>query len=40
MPWAENLVERSRSGKGAHIWMFFEKPILAVTARKFGTIPT
>ena len=31
------LVERSRSGKGAHIWMFFEKPILAVTARKFGT---
>ncbi len=31
------LVERSRSGKGAHIWMFFEKPILAITARKFGT---
>ena len=31
------LVERSRSGKGAHIWMFFEKPILAVTARRFGT---
>ncbi len=31
------LIERSRSGKGAHIWMFFEKPILAVTARKFGT---
>ncbi|MCQ2499613.1 MAG: DEAD/DEAH box helicase family protein [Lachnospiraceae bacterium] len=30
------LVERSRSGKGAHIWMFFEKPILAATARKFG----
>ena len=31
------LVERSRSGKGAHIWMFFAKPILAITARKFGT---
>ena len=31
------LVERSRSGKGAHIWMFFEKPILAAVARKFGT---
>ena len=31
------LVERSRSGKGSHIWMFFEKPILAMTARKFGT---
>ena len=31
------LVERSRSGKGAHIWMFFEKPILASIARRFGT---
>ncbi|SHI02770.1 hypothetical protein SAMN02745229_01298 [Butyrivibrio fibrisolvens DSM 3071] len=31
------LVERSRSGKGAHIWMFFEKPILALTARRFGS---
>lgn len=31
------LVERSRSGNGAHIWMFFEKPILAITARRFGS---
>lgn len=31
------LVERSRSGKGAHIWIFFEKPILASIARRFGT---
>lgn len=31
------LVERSRSGKGAHFWIFFEKPIPASTARRFGT---
>ncbi|WP_248405434.1 TOTE conflict system archaeo-eukaryotic primase domain-containing protein [Butyrivibrio fibrisolvens] len=31
------LVERSRSGNGAHIWMFFERPILASTARRFGS---
>ena len=31
------LVERSRSGKGAHIWIFFEKPVPAVIARRFGT---
>lgn len=32
------LVERSRSGKGAHIWLFFEDPIPAFIARKFGTV--
>ena len=32
----EPLVERSRSGKGAHIWIFFDKPIAASLVRKFG----
>lgn len=30
------LVERLRSGKGAHIWIFFDKPIAASLVRKFG----
>ena len=30
------LIERSRSGRGAHIWIFFEKPIQASLARSFG----
>ena len=32
------LTERSRSGKGAHIWMFFQKPVPARMARLFGTV--
>ena len=30
-------VERSRSGNGAHAWFFFDEPISAALARKFGT---
>lgn len=30
------VVERSRSGKGAHLWIFFKEMILARLARKFG----
>jgi superfamily II DNA or RNA helicase len=29
-------LERSRSGKGGHVWMFFNRPISASLARKFG----
>ena len=31
-------IERSRSGNGAHGWIFFAGPVPAVTARRLGTI--
>lgn len=30
------LVERSRSGNGAHVWFFFTEPVPAAIARKMG----
>jgi superfamily II DNA or RNA helicase len=30
------VVERSRSGNGAHVWFFFSAPVSAATARKLG----
>ncbi len=30
------VVERSRSGNGAHVWMFFDRPVLAADARRLG----
>lgn len=29
-------VERSRSGDGGHVWMFFEQPVPAASARRIG----
>lgn len=31
-------IERSRSGNGAHAWIFFHEPVPAVLARRLGTI--
>lgn len=34
----EVAIERSRSGNGAHAWIFFEEPISAKIARSLGTL--
>lgn len=31
-------VEKSRSGKGFHIWLFFSEKVKAITARKLGSL--
>ncbi len=33
-----HLVERSRSGNGAHVWFFFKEPVKASVARRFGSM--
>jgi superfamily II DNA or RNA helicase len=32
------VLERSRSGNGGHVWIFFETPVLAGLARKLGSL--
>lgn len=34
----EVYIERSRSGKGGHAWIFFQEPIAARLARQLGTL--
>ncbi len=34
----EVAIERSRSGNGAHAWIFFQEPVSAAAARKLGSL--
>lgn len=31
-------IERSRSGNGGHVWLFFSEPVAAADARRLGTL--
>lgn len=31
-------LERSRSGNGGHVWLFFSEPVAASEARRLGTL--
>lgn len=31
-------LERSRSGNGGHVWIFFDRPVSAIIARKLGAL--
>lgn len=31
------LIERSRSGLGAHVWVLFSRPVAAAVARRLGS---
>ena len=31
------VLERSRSGHGGHVWLFFEEPVTAASARRLGS---
>ena len=33
----ESYIEISKSGNGAHAWIFFEEPVFARKARQLGT---
>nr|MDA8219131.1 hypothetical protein [Dehalococcoidales bacterium] len=32
------VLERSRSGNGGHVWVFFDRPVAAATARRLGSM--